>query len=149
MSDPRSRAQRAAETMWAADKASQALGMEILSVSPGAATLAMRVGELMLNGHGTVHGGYIFTLADSAFAFACNSYGETTVAMQCAITFVRPGKPGARLVAEAREISRTGRSGIYDVRVSDEDGVVAEFRGHSRQVGGSFVDLAEPPGGNG
>ncbi len=140
MSDAQALAERAAAAMWATDTASQALGMEILAVGPGTATLAMRIGETMLNGHGSAHGGYIFTLADSAFAFACNSYGETTVAAQCAITFIRPGTAGSRLVAEAREVSRSGRSGIYDVRVSDAGGVVAEFRGHSRQIGGSFID---------
>ena len=133
-------AELAARTMWANDRASRGLGMEIVSVGPGVATLAMNVGEAMTNGHGVAHGGFIFTLADSAFAFACNSYGETTVAAHCAITFIKPGRGGARLVASAREVSRSGRSGIYDVTVSCEGETVAEFRGHSRTVGGSFVD---------
>jgi acyl-CoA thioesterase len=140
---PQEIAQRAADAMWATDRASQALGMELLAIGPGTATLAMTISDTMVNGHGTAHGGFIFTLADSAFAFACNSHGETTVAAQCAITFIRPSQGGARLVAEAREISRSGRSGITDVRVSCDGVVVAEFRGHSRTIGGSFI--AKPP----
>src|SRR5664279_4015120 len=103
--------------MWKEDGASQGLGMEILSIGPGEATMAMTVKPDMVNGHGIAHGGFIFTLADSAFAFACNSHNERAVAAQGNISFVRPGKLGDRLVATAREISRTGRSGIYDVRV--------------------------------
>jgi len=136
---PQKTAELAADTMWATDRASQALGMEILAIGPGTATLAMTVSDTMVNGHGTAHGGFIFTLADSAFAFACNSHGQTTVAAQCAITFIRPAQGGARLVAEAREISRAGRSGITDVRISCDGEVIAEFRGHSRTIGGSFI----------
>jgi acyl-CoA thioesterase len=132
-------ARRAADAMWAEDRASRDLGMEIVAVGPGTATLAMTVRPTMTNGHGTAHGGFIFALADSAFAFACNSYGETTVAAQCAVTYLRPGRAGDRLVATAREIARSGRSGIYDVRVTRDAEVVAEFRGHSRTVGGSFI----------
>ncbi|WP_202314459.1 hydroxyphenylacetyl-CoA thioesterase PaaI [Mesorhizobium sp. L-8-10] len=126
--------------MWAADRASQDLGMEIVEVGPGCATLSMRVGEAMTNGHATAHGGYIFTLADSAFAFACNSHGLTTVAAHCSITYIRPGRLGETLVAEAREVTRFGRSGIYDVTIRAGAEIVAEFRGHSRTVGGSFID---------
>ena len=140
---PEETARRAAETLWAEDRASRELGMEIVSVGPGAATLAMTVREAMTNGHGTAHGGFIFALADSAFAFACNAGGETTVAAQCAITYLRPGRAGDRLVATAREVAVSGRSGIYDVRITREaaggEEVVAEFRGHSRRVGGSFI----------
>lgn len=132
-------ARRAAEAMWSADRASQGLGMEIVEVGPGRATLRMRVGEAMTNGHATAHGGFIFALADSAFAFACNSHGETTVAAHCSITYVRPGRAGETLVAVAREVTRFGRSGIYDVTVSAGNETVAEFRGHSRTVGGSFI----------
>jgi acyl-CoA thioesterase len=117
--------------------------MEILEVGPGAATLAMTVGEAMTNGHDTVHGGFIFALADSAFAFACNSYGDVAVAAHCSIAFIRPGRRGDRLVAKAREISRSGRSGIYDVQVSVDGAIIAEFRGHSRIVGGSFINTAD------
>jgi acyl-CoA thioesterase len=96
----------------------------------------------MLNGHGSAHGGYLFTLADSAFAFACNTYNERTVAAQCSITFLRPGQAGHRLIATAQEVARVGRSGIYDVRISDGEDIIAEFRGHSRTIGGSFLASA-------
>ncbi|UYO51347.1 hydroxyphenylacetyl-CoA thioesterase PaaI [Rhodopseudomonas palustris] len=125
--------------MWANDHASKALGMEIVEIGAGFATLAMTVTTDMVNGHGIAHGGFIFTLADSAFAYACNSYNDSTVAAQGAITFIRPGKLGARLVATAREVSRSGRSGIYDVRVTSGSTVIAEFRGHSRSIGGTLV----------
>jgi len=133
-------AKAAAETMWRDDGASRALGMEILEVGPGQAKLAMTIRPDMTNGHGTAHGGFIFTLADSAFAFACNSSGDRTVAAHCSITFLRPGALGDRLVATAREVSRSGRSGLYDVSVAVGETVIAEFRGHSRTVGGSFID---------
>jgi acyl-CoA thioesterase len=119
--------------MWAGDRASQGLGMVIEHVAPGAARIAMDVTERMVNGLGLAHGGFIFTLADSAFAFACNTYGEDVVAQHCAITYLRPGRLGETLVAEAQERTRAGRSGIYDVRVATRTGeLVAEFRGHSR-----------------
>lgn len=136
-------AQAAAEAMWRGDSASRDLGMEILEVGPGRARLAMTIRPGMTNGHGTAHGGFIFTLADSAFAFACNSAGERTVAAHCSITFLRPGTLGDRLVATAREVSKSGRSGLYDVSVAVGDTVIAEFRGHSRVVGGSFIDRSE------
>ena len=130
-------ARACAEAMWKEDDASKGLGMEIVEVGPGQATLAMTVKPDMVNGQRIAHGGFIFTLADSAFAFACNSHNERAVAAQGSITFIRPGKLGDRLVATAREISRSGRSGIYDVRVTADDGtVIAEFRGHSRVIGG-------------
>ena len=109
-------ARACAEAMWKEDGASKGLGMEILEVKAGQAVLAMTIQPHMVNGHGIAHGGFIFTLADSAFAFACNSHNQRTVAAQCNISFIRPGKLGDTLVATAREISRTGRSGIYDVR---------------------------------
>ncbi len=132
-------ARACADAMWNEDDASKGLGMEILEVKAGSATLAMTVRPQMVNGHGIAHGGFIFTLADSAFAFACNSRNDRTVAAQGSITFIRPGKLGDRLVASAREISRTGRSGIYDVRVTVDDAAIAEFRGHSRGIGGVWV----------
>jgi acyl-CoA thioesterase len=138
-------AHRAAEAMWESDHACQSLGIEIIKTGPGTATAAMTILPSMANGHGMAHGGFIFTLADTAFAYACNAYGETTVAAQAAITFIRPGKLGARLLATAREISRTGRSGIYDVQVSDGETVIAEFRGHSRAIGGSFLTNETKP----
>ncbi len=140
--DKQAIAERAAKTLWSTDRAAQALGVEILAVGPGSATLAMVVGDDMVNGHDTAHGGFIFALADTAFAYACNSHGQVTVAAHCAITFIRPGRRGGRLIAEAREISCAGRSGIYDVRISAGDEVIAEFRGHSRTIGGSFLPAA-------
>jgi acyl-CoA thioesterase len=132
-------ARACAEAMWKEDDASKGLGMEILQVRPGEAVLTMTVGPHMVNGHGIAHGGFIFLLADSAFAFACNSHNERAVAAQCNISFIRPGKLGDRLIATAREISRTGRSGIYDVRVTVDDIAIAELRGHSRTLGGTWV----------
>ncbi len=132
-------AHASAEAMWSSDAASRALDMEIVEVGPGRATLAMTITKAMLNGHDIAHGGFIFTLADSAFAFACNSYGERTVAVQCAISFIKSAANGDRLVATAREVSRSGRSGIYDVSVAANGTIVAEFRGHSRTIGGSLV----------
>ena len=128
-----------ADAMWSADTASRGLGMELMEVAPGRATVAMTLSDAMLNGHDIAHGGFIFTLADSAFAFACNSYGERTVAVHCSISFIKPGAKGDRLIATAREVSRAGRSGIYDVSVSANGAVIAEFRGHSRTIGGTIV----------
>jgi acyl-CoA thioesterase len=136
-----------ADAMWKEDGASQGLGMETVEVKAGQAVLAMTIQPHMVNGHGIAHGGFIFTLADSAFAFACNSHNQRTVAAQCNISFIRPGKLGDRLVATAREISRTGRSGIYDVRVTVNDTVIAELRGHSRTIGGALVPMAKAAAG--
>jgi acyl-CoA thioesterase len=133
-------ARAAADTMWAQDRASRALGMTLVDISPGCATLTMAVTDTMVNGHGLCHGGYIFALADSAFAFACNSHNQRAVAQTCTITYVSPAKLGDRLTAKCREVSRVGRSGIYDVKVTREVGeVVAEFRGLSRTVKGTLV----------
>jgi acyl-CoA thioesterase len=134
-------ARACADAMWQDDDASQGLGMEILDVKAGQATLAMTVKPHMVNGHGIAHGGFIFLLADSTFAFACNSHNERAVAAQCNISFIKPGKLGDRLVATATEISRTGRSGIYDVRVAVDGVAIAELRGHSRTVGGVWVPV--------
>jgi len=132
-------ARACAEAMWKEDDASKGLGMEILRIKPGEAALAMTVQPQMVNGQRIAHGGFIFTLADSALAFACNTHNERAVAAQGSITFIRPGKLGDRLVATAREISRSGRSGIYDVRVTVGDTVIAEFRGHSRVIAGTWL----------
>jgi phenylacetic acid degradation protein PaaD len=136
---PEDVARACADAMWAEDDASKGLGMEIVEIRPGYATLAMKVRPDMVNGQRIAHGGFIFTLADSAFAFACNSHNERVVAAQGQITFIKPGKLGDRLVATAREISRSGRSGIYDVRVTNGDAVIAEFRGHSRVIPGTWL----------
>jgi acyl-CoA thioesterase len=136
-------AEASAQAMWAEDKASRALGMKIEKVGPGYALLSMSVGVDMVNGHGSCHGGYIFTLADSAFAFACNSHNQRHVAQQCQISYLAPGRLGMRLTAEARERHRGERSGIYDVTVrSETDEVIAEFRGHSRSIPGVLVPEA-------
>ncbi|MDB5610319.1 MAG: paaD [Bradyrhizobium sp.] len=132
-------ARACAEAMWKEDDASKGLGMEIVEIKPGQATLTMTIQPHMVNGQRIAHGGFIFTLADSAFAFACNTHNERVVAAQGNITFIRPGKLGDRLVASAQEISRSGRSGIYDVRVTVDDVVIAEFRGHSRTIGGTWL----------
>ena len=136
-------ARACAEAMWKDDQASQGLGMAIVDIRSGQATLAMTIRPDMVNGHNIAHGGFIFTLADSAFAFACNSHNERVVAAQGSITFIRPGKLGDRLIATAREVSKTGRSGIYDVRVTSGDVVIAEFRGHSRSIGGTLVPTTD------
>jgi len=133
-------AQKCADALWASDTATRSLGMQLTSVAPGTAEMSMVVRPDMTNGHGTCHGGFIFTLADSAFAFACNTYDERTVAQHAQITFIAPAKSGDRLIATAIERSRTGRSGIYDITVNLEDGQqIAEFRGHSRTIGGNIV----------
>jgi acyl-CoA thioesterase len=134
-------ARACADAMWKEDDASQGLGMEIVEVKAGEATLAMTVAPHMVNGQRIAHGGFIFLLADSAFAFACNSYNTRAVAAQCDITFIKPGRLGDRLIAVAREISRSGRSGIYDVRVTAGDIVIAEFRGHSRMIAGTWLPV--------
>ena len=137
---PQELAEACAKAMWNDDSASQRLDMSLDLIAPGEAVLSMTVTGAMTNGHGNGHGGYIFTLADSAFAFACNSYDQITVAQQAAITYIAPARLGDRLTAHARELSRRGRSGIYDVRVTNQNGeAVAEFRGHSRTVKGTLL----------
>jgi acyl-CoA thioesterase len=133
-------ARRSADAMYADDHAARHLGICVDAVSAGRATLSMPVTETMVNGHGLCHGGYIFTLADTAFAYACNSYGQRTVAQHGEITFVAPGKRGMRLIATATERHRAGRSGIYDVTVRDAAGdTIAEFRGLSRTIAGTLA----------
>lgn len=134
-------AARAAAAMWADDRASQWFGFELGDVTEGAADVHLQVQPHHCNGHGMLHGGVTFALADSAFAFACNSRGQRTVAQMNVITYLAPGQVGDRLVARAREVSLRGKSGIYDVQVMQPDGtVIAEFRGHSRAVPGRLVE---------
>ena len=133
-------ARRAAAAMWAGDRASQALGMQIVDVAPGRATMTMTVREDMVNGHAIGHGGFTFTLADSAFAFACNSYNRSTVAAACEIHFLAPTRLGDVLVAEAVERSREGRDGVYDITVRVDDTVVATFVGRSREIRGTLFE---------
>jgi acyl-CoA thioesterase len=136
-------ARQCADVMYAADAASRRLGIEISDVAPGRATAAMAITDDMVNGHGICHGGYVFTLADTAFAFACNTYDDRTVAAGAAIDFFEPVQAGTRLLATAVERARRGRSGVYDVTVTRADGsVVAEFRGRSRSIGGSLLGTA-------
>ena len=135
--DPQALAQRSAQAMYDADKASRHLGIQISDVAPGRATARMQISDTMLNGHAICHGGYVFLLADTAFAFACNTYGPTTVAAACDVVFLGPAHLGDDLVAEATERHRYGRSGIYDVtvrRAGPGATVIAEFRGHSRTL---------------
>lgn len=124
-------------TMLAADRASRDLGIELVELGPGRATARMTVTGAMVNGHGLAHGAFVFAVADTAFACACNSHGPVTVAAGADITFVAPVREGDVLVAEAVERTRYGRSGIYDVTVCRGSEVVAEFRGRSRTVGGT------------
>lgn len=139
-SDPDALARAVAQVMWDKDLASRSLGMSLDEARPGAATLSLTVTAAMTNGHKTCHGGYIFILADSAFAFACNSYNQNTVAQHCSVTFLRPAFEGDRLTAAAREVSRIGRGGIYDIKVTNQNGEhVAEFRGHSRTIKGTPI----------
>jgi acyl-CoA thioesterase len=133
-------AEAVAAAMWAEDNASRGLGMTLDHAGEGRAVLSMTVTAAMVNGHGICHGGFIFALADSAFAFACNWTGERAVAAHCAITYVRPARLGMRLIAEAVETVRAGRSGVTDVTVRDETGaVIAVFRGSSRTIGGRIT----------
>jgi acyl-CoA thioesterase len=133
-------AQACADAMWADDHATQHLGICRDHIGPGTATLSMTLSRVMTNGHGMAHGGYIFTLADSAFAFACNSYNQRVVAQMASITFLAPAFEGDRLTATAREVSRRGRGGIYDIRVTNQAGEqIAEFRGHSRTIKGTHL----------
>ena len=129
-------AEASAQAMWKADLASQHLGMSLQQIGPGRAVLQMVVTAPMVNGHGLCHGGYIFTLADSAFAFACNTYGAKVVAASAGIDFLSPARVGDTLVASAGERYRHGRSGLYyvTIRRAGDDSIVAEFRGRSRVI---------------
>lgn len=142
MITPEDRAQRGAKAMWANDDASKWMGMEIAAVGVGTATLTMKVEKHHTNGHDICHGGFIFTLADSAFAYACNSYNQMVVAQQVSISFIAPVLLGDTLTATATEVSKVGRSGIYDIKVTRDDTVIAEFRGCSRTIKGTHFEEA-------
>jgi acyl-CoA thioesterase len=131
-SDPQEIAEQQGRAMYAEDSASRGLGIEITGVAPGRATATMTVGPAMVNGHGICHGGYLFLLADSAFAFACNTYGHPAVAAGADVSFLAAVHEGDVLVAEAVERVVRGRSGLYDVTVRRGDEPVVEFRGRSR-----------------
>ncbi len=147
MMSPHERAKKVGETMFAVDTASKdTLGMELLVCEPGRASIRMVVKPLHLNGHQICHGGFIFTLADSTFAFACNSHNKNTVAAGCSIEFLRPAHAGDVLTCEGVEQTLSGRHGIYDMRVSNQRGeVVAMFRGKSAQIPGNvFPEEGQP-----
>ena len=141
---PQQLAEACTDSMFSRDSASHGLGIHIASVAPGRAVLTMTVREDMLQGHGNCHGGFIFILADSAFAYACNSYDEATVASGCSIDYLGPGKLGDVLSATAEERSRRGRTGIYDITVHNQHGdEVALFRGRSYKIRGTVRRLEE------
>lgn len=138
---PKTRAEKSAAAMWADDHASKWAGMKIEDVDEGCATLSMELANHHCNGHGIGHGGVTFMLADSAFAFACNSRNQSTVAMHNVISYLAPAHMGDTLTATAREITLNGRNGIYDVRVTNQnDTLIAEFRGMSRAIKGTLFD---------
>ena len=142
--DPQALAEACAAAMWAEDRASAGLGMRIACVAPGGAELTMEVEPRMVNGHGVCHGGFIFALADSAFAFACNSFNRRAVAQSNTITYLRPAKLGQLLTARATRAAEAGRSGVYDVMVFDGEGAaIAAFRGLSRVIEGHLVPPPE------
>jgi len=141
---PQQLAEACAEAMYSRDIASQKLGIKIESVGPGRAVLSMKITDQMIQGHDSCHGGYIFTLADSTFAFSCNTYDEATVASGCSIEYLAPGKSGDLLTASGEERSRSGRTGVYDITVQNQHGkTVALFRGKSYKVRGSVRRLEE------
>ena len=134
-------AKEVARLMWADDRASQHLGMQIREVRSGYARISMKVRPEMTNGHGICHGGYIFLLADSTFAFACNSHNQRAVAAGCAIEFLAPAHEGDELTAEGVEQHLAGRTGVYDMRVTDQNGkLIALFRGKSATIKGQFIE---------
>ena len=138
--EAQSLAEATRDAMYARDRAAQALGIQIQAIRPGFAVLSMKVRSDMVNGHHICHGGMIFTLADTAFAYACNSYNKNTVASACNIDFLAPGREGAMLTAEAQEQSLSGRTGVYDVTVRDDSGrVIALFRGKSYRISGEVI----------
>ena len=134
-------AERSAQAMWSSDDASKWFGMSLDEIAPGRAVLTMTVEQQHTNGHDMCHGGVIFSLADSAFAFACNTYNQVAVAQHNMISFIAPGRLGDILTATAREVSVKGRNGIYDVQVTRGDGeVIAEMRGCSRTIRGTHFE---------
>ena len=138
--DPQALAEAVAQAMWSRDHAAQALGIRIESVGPGQSSLLMDVRQDMLNGHGMCHGGMIFSLADTAFAYACNAYNQTTVASACAIDYLAPARKGETLRAIASERSLARRTGVYDILVQDTTGrQIALFRGKSYRIAGEVI----------
>lgn len=137
---PQALAEAAAAAMWRRDAAARSLGMQLEAISPGSATLSMTVRADMVNGHHICHGGMLFSLADTAFAYACNSYNKNTVASACHIDFLAPAREGEVLEAEACERSAAGRTGVYDITVRTQDGRnIALFRGKSYRISGEVI----------
>ena len=140
MTDATQLARACAEAMYERDQATRRMGIQLLDAGPGSAKLSMRVREDMIQGHGTCHGGYLFALADSAFAFACNSYNDATVAIGWSIDYGAPAREGDELIASAFEQSRSGRTGNYDVRIENSQGqLIALFHGKSYKVRGTVL----------
>ena len=141
MGDEQALARRVGEAMFAADRASrETMGMQLLACEPGRAVMRMAVQPLHLNGHQICHGGFIFTLADSTFAFACNSRNHNTVAAGCSIEFLKPAHAGDVLTCEGVEQAQSGRHGVYDMRVTNQHGhAIALFRGKSAQIKGQVI----------
>lgn len=133
-------ARRIGEQMYQRDTAARRLGIELIAIAPGAAQMAMTVTAQMVNAHDICHGGFIFSLADTSFAYACNSRNVIAVAQHCSITYLNAARVDEHLVAAAAQVAVRGRSGIYDVRVTAGERVIAEFRGHSRQLEGRHLD---------
>jgi acyl-CoA thioesterase len=144
--DPQALAQAAGEVLFSRDQAAQTLGMQLVTVAPGRACITMTVRPDMLNAHGSCHGGVIFTLADTAFALACNSYNQNTVASGCTIDYLAPGCLDEVLTAAAVEQSLAGRTGVYDIMVTNQAGKrIALFRGRSYRIKGEVLDTMVPP----
>ncbi|MBI5785023.1 MAG: hydroxyphenylacetyl-CoA thioesterase PaaI [Rhodocyclales bacterium] len=146
MLTPEQTAARCAEIMWPDDHAARGLGMQIVAVGPGTATLTMTVRQDMVNGHGTCHGGFIFAVADSTFAYACNSFNHRAVAAGVDINFLAPAHLGDLLTAQGHARHQGGRSGVYDIEVTNQDGkLVAVFRGRAARIKGHFFESEETP----
>jgi acyl-CoA thioesterase len=140
--NPQALAELAGKTMYDNDPASRSLGMLLAEIRPGYARMTMPVRADMLNGHQTCHGGYIFMLADSAFAFACNSHNHNTVGAGCTIDYLAPGREGDVLTAEATEQALAGKTGVYDIKVQNQEGrTIALFRGKSHRVAGMVAEV--------
>ena len=144
--DSQALADATAKSMYDLDYTAKHMGMDIKAMRPGGGVLSLRVQNWMINGHGICNGGIIFTLADTAFAYACNSHNQRTVAQHCTITYLAPGKSGETLTATAKETARNGRNGIYDIQVHNELGeTLAYFRGNSRTISGTILEKTGSP----
>jgi acyl-CoA thioesterase len=142
---PEEIAQRCADIMWPDDHAARGLGIELMSVGPGVATLRMTVRQDMVNGHGSCHGGYIFAIADTAFAYSCNTDNQRAVASGADISFLAPAQLGDVLTAHGHVRHQGGRSGVYDIEVTNQDGrMIALFRGRSTRIKGHFFEDSTP-----